>query len=115
MQLTYQFFSSTSRFWGMGSDNQIKARWSWSDFLDRSLGPVSETDMLFGHPNGTDVTATLMSIIETAKANGHEPYKFLRYLFEELPYAQHEEDLRKLLPYNIDPQDVPEPNMVPRT
>jgi transposase len=89
-----------------------------NNLVENSIRPLAlgRKNWLFcGHPNGAIASATLMSLIETAKANGHEPYKFLRYLFEELPYAQNEKDLRKLLPFNIDPQDVPEPNMVPKT
>jgi transposase len=40
-------------------------------------------------------------LIETVKANSHEPYKYLRYLFEKLPFAVSEDDYRKLLPQNL--------------
>ncbi|MCP4137267.1 MAG: transposase domain-containing protein, partial [bacterium] len=36
--------------------------------------------------------------IETAKANGLEPYKYLRYLFDHLPAANTKAELRTLLP-----------------
>jgi hypothetical protein len=43
----------------------------------------------------------MFSLIETAKANGLEPYKYLRYVFEKLPTAVTTDDLRELLPCNV--------------
>jgi hypothetical protein len=40
----------------------------------------------------------MFSLIETAKANGLEPYRYLRYVFEKLPSADNINDLRELLP-----------------
>ncbi|MEM5529397.1 transposase domain-containing protein, partial [Gammaproteobacteria bacterium AS21] len=45
-------------------------------------------------------SANLYSIIETAKANGLEPYAYLRRLFTQLPLADTIEDIDKLLPWN---------------
>ncbi|MBI5192996.1 MAG: transposase [Nitrospirae bacterium] len=36
-------------------------------------------------PEGAAASATIYSLIETAKANGLEPYRYLRYMFERLP------------------------------
>jgi transposase len=52
-----------------------------------------------GSPRGAESSARLYSIIETAKANGHEPYWYLRKLFEGLPTARSEEDLLRLAPF----------------
>ena len=52
-----------------------------------------------GSPRGAAASARLFSIIETAKANGHEPYWYLRKLFEELPAARNEEDILRLTPF----------------
>jgi len=43
-------------------------------------------------------SAALYSIIETAKANGHEPYWYLRGLFEKLPLARTESEILELAP-----------------
>lgn len=40
-----------------------------------------------GSPRGAHASATLYSLIETAKANGFEPYRYLRYVFTKLPFA----------------------------
>jgi transposase len=52
-----------------------------------------------GSPRGAAASATLFSIIETAKANRLDPYWYLRRLFEELPAARTDEDLLGLLPF----------------
>ena len=52
-------------------------------------------------PRGAHSSAVLYSLIESAKANGLEPYKYLRYIFEKLPYAESKDDFRALLPDRI--------------
>ena len=53
--------------------------------------------------NGAHASARLYSVIETAKANGLEPYQYLKHLFTELPKAKDNADVQKLLPWQIDP------------
>ena len=53
-------------------------------------------------PDGAHASAALYSIIETAKANGLEPYWYLRYLFERLPGANTKQEHRTLLPQYVD-------------
>ncbi len=50
---------------------------------------------------GVKSSANLYSLIETAKANGLEPYAYLRYVFTELPKAETVEAIEALLPGNI--------------
>jgi hypothetical protein len=45
-------------------------------------------------------SAVLYTIIESAKANGLEPYAYLRRLFERLPHAKTVGDFEALLPFN---------------
>lgn len=51
---------------------------------------------------GVKASANLYSLIETAKANGLEPYAYLRYLFAELPGAGTVDAIEALLPGNVD-------------
>jgi hypothetical protein len=53
-------------------------------------------------PAGADASARLYSIIETAKANGIEPYAYLHQVFTQLPKADTLADIEALLPYKID-------------
>ena len=60
---------------------------------------VGRKNWLFsGSPRGAAASATLYSLIETAKANGREPYWYLRELFEQLPHAHTHADYLSLLP-----------------
>jgi transposase len=64
---------------------------------------VGRRNWLFsGSPEGAVALATFHSLIETAKANGVEPERYLRALFERLPAATSPEDFRALLPQYID-------------
>jgi len=53
-------------------------------------------------PEGAHASAAIYSLIETAKANGHDPYWYLKYLFEHLPEAMTTEEFETLLPHNVD-------------
>ena len=68
---------------------------------------VGRKNWLFaGHPNGAEAGATFYSLVETAKANGLEPYNYLRYIFENLPLAQTDQDYKNLLPQYVDREAV---------
>jgi transposase len=60
-------------------------------------------------PDGAHASAALYSIIETAKANGLEPYWYLRYLFERLPKAKTTEEYKALLPHCVDRSQINRP------
>jgi transposase len=65
---------------------------------------VGRKNWLFsGNVEGVRASAAIYSLIENAKANRLEPYWYLRHLFERLPLAKSEDDLRALLPQYIDP------------
>ena len=49
---------------------------------------------------GAKASAALYGIIESAKANGLEPYAYLRQLFEKLPHAKTVADFEALLPFS---------------
>ena len=51
---------------------------------------------------GANASASLYSLIETAKANGIEPYAYLKTVFCELPQAESVEDIEALLPLALD-------------
>jgi len=50
---------------------------------------------------GVTASANLYSLIETAKANGLEPYAYLCEAFTRLPTAATVADFEALLPFNI--------------
>jgi transposase len=64
---------------------------------------VGRKNWLFSaSPRGAEASAAIYSLIETAKANNLEPYRYLRHLFERLPAAMTEADYRALLPQHVD-------------
>jgi transposase len=68
---------------------------------------VGRKNFLFsGSPAGAQASATLYSLIETAKANGLEPRAYLTFLFERLPAARTPEALDALLPQNLATDDL---------
>lgn len=50
---------------------------------------------------GANASANLYSLIETAKANNIEPYRYLKWLFTLLPLAKTVDDFTALLPWNM--------------
>jgi transposase len=52
-------------------------------------------------PAGATASARLFSLVETCKANGREPFAYLRHVFTELPKATTLADIEALLPWNF--------------
>lgn len=76
---------------------------------ERAIRPfvIGRRNWLFADtPRGAHASANLYSLIETAKLNGHEPYRYLRHVFQELPKAQTLEHIEALLPFNLDPASL---------
>lgn len=70
---------------------------------ERAIKPfvIGRKNWLFSNTgNGARSSATLYSLIETAKANGLIPYDYLVKLFEELPKRKEGDSLDDLLPWS---------------
>ncbi len=72
---------------------------------ENSIRPftVGRKNWLFsGSPKGASSSAAIYSIVETAKANGLNPYKYLQKLLEELPCMNLDclSDLTSIMPWN---------------
>lgn len=52
-------------------------------------------------PAGAEASARLYGLIETAKANGLEPYAYLKLVFTELPKATTLAEVEALLPWHV--------------
>ena len=50
---------------------------------------------------GATASANWYSLVETAKANGLEPFAYLCEMLRKLPYTETVEELEALLPWNI--------------
>ncbi len=82
-----------------------------TNLVENSIRPfvIGRKNWLFADTvKGAQASANLYSIIETAKANGLEPYTYLRLIFSALPMTTTLEDIEGLLPHRIDPSQLPE-------
>ena len=73
---------------------------------ERAIRPfvIGRKNWLFSDtPKGAVASAQLYSLVETAKANGQEPYAWLRHALEQLPHASTVGDYEALLPWNCKP------------
>ncbi len=52
-----------------------------------------------------NASANLYSLVETCKANGIDPYRYLTWLFQRLPLATTVDDYDALLPWKM-PADL---------
>ena len=81
-----------------------------NNLAENSIRPftIGRKNWLFsGSPKGAAASAAVYSIIESAKANGLNPYKYLYFIFSELPgvqFGQYPEFLEDYLPWNPDVQ-----------
>jgi len=75
-----------------------------NNFIENKIRPfaLGRKNWLFSTSvDGAEASATLYSMIETAKANNLNPYDYLRYVLEELPKRETLEEIEELLPYNV--------------
>ena len=58
--------------------------------------------------DGAKSSAITYSVIETSRANGHDPNKYLTVVLTELPAAKTKAQIEALLPWNLTPEQVAE-------
>ena len=74
---------------------------------ERAIKPfvMGRKNWLFSHSmKGVEASQIIYSLIETAKAHKLQPYDYLRFILEKMPYAIKLSDVEKLLPYNLTPE-----------
>jgi transposase len=62
--------------------------------------------MFSGNVEGAEASAVLYSLVQTAKLNKLNPFEYLRFIFDRLPYAESEDDYMKLLPFNVSMEEL---------
>ncbi len=73
--------------------------------VERAIRPfvIGRRNWMFADtPGGATASARLYSLVETAKANGIEPWAYLNHVFEKLPEATRPEDIEALLPWRVE-------------
>ena len=77
-----------------------------NNLAENSIRPftVGRRNWLFsGSPKGATASAVVYSLVETAKANKLNPYKYLEYLLSNLPKIgnkDEEADFEEMMPWN---------------
>jgi transposase len=77
--------------------------------VERAIRPfvIGRNNWIFSDTvKGAKASANLYSLIETAKLNGLEPYRYLHHVFKELPRAQTLDDIEQLLPWAVDSEQI---------
>jgi transposase len=72
-----------------------------NNLIENAIRPfaVGRKNWLFSDSvSGARASANLYSLVETAKANGLNPHKYLKYVFTELPKAETIKQIESLLP-----------------
>jgi transposase len=76
-----------------------------NNFIESHIRPFTigrKNWMFSATPEGASASANIYSLVETAKANGLEPFEYLNKVFKKLPMAQTEQDFLELLPVKIE-------------
>ena len=61
---------------------------------------IGRKNWLFSNTqNGAESSAILYSIVQTAKANGLDPFTYIKSTLQKLPFVKDEEDLEGLMPF----------------
>ena len=75
-----------------------------TNLVENAIRPfaVGRKNWLFADTvRGAEASANLYTLVETAKANGIEPWAYLERVFDRIPHAQTLEDLDALLPHRL--------------
>ena len=104
--LTYQAMQYTLNQWELLIGYLADGRLHISNALaENAIRPfaVGRKNWLFADtPRGAKASATVYSLIETAKANGLEPFTYLHHVLQHIGAASTVEDIEALLPWNLD-------------
>jgi transposase len=77
---------------------------------ERSIKPfvIGRKNWLFANtPRGAQASAVIYSVMETAKENGLHPFRYLTFLFEQLPQLENVNDPQALEPFLPWSTDLP--------
>lgn len=75
-----------------------------NNLAEREIRPVAigRKNWLFADTmDGMRANALMYSLVQTAKANGLNPYEYLRHVFATLPYLKTAAEVESLLPWNL--------------
>lgn len=76
-----------------------------NNYIESHIRPftIGRKNWMFSvKPEGAVASANIYSLVETAKANGLDPFDYLNLVFEKLPKAESESDFLELLPVKVE-------------
>jgi len=79
-----------------------------TEHVAKTVALVRKNFLFADTVSGAKACAILMSLLETARANGHEPHRYLTVVLSELPKAQTVEQIEALLPWELLPRQARE-------
>lgn len=77
-----------------------------SEHVAKTIALARKNFLFADTPAGAASSAKIYSLLETARANGHNPHHYLSVVLTELPNATSLEDLEVLLPWNLTPDQA---------
>ena len=77
--------------------------------IDNNIAERAIKDLVIGRkawlfadrPEGAQTIAIMHSLVQTAVANGLDPYRYLRQVFEVMPTLKTRDELKQLLPWHV--------------
>ncbi|MDB5772232.1 MAG: transposase [Burkholderia sp.] len=77
--------------------------------IDNNIAERAIKDLVLGRkawlfadrPEGAHTIAAMHSLVQTAVANGLDPYRYLEHVFETMPQLSTSQELEQLLPWNV--------------
>jgi transposase len=86
-------------------DGQVPIDNNAAENAMRPLAIGRKNWLFVGSQQAGERAAVVLSLIESAKLNGHDPWAYLKDVFERLPTLK-QRDLAQLLPHNWRPPDI---------
>lgn len=77
-----------------------------SEHVAKTIAIARKNFMFSDTVAGAEASARVFSVIETARANGLNPQRYLSVLLTELPNIRGLEDVEALLPWNLQPDEL---------
>jgi len=77
-----------------------------SEHVAKTIALARKNFLFADTPAGAHASARLFGLLETAKANGHHPQRYLSVVFTDLPNATGLADYEALLPWNLSTDEV---------
>jgi hypothetical protein len=69
----------------------------------KTIAVARKNFMFCDTPAGAEASALIYSMLESAKANAHNPLHYMTSILAAMPNAQSIEDIEALLPWNLSP------------